>query len=173
MNNEKREFREKCLKIRKTLPKKEASLSDFKDVSALKEAKVVFCYVSMGNEIGTKKLIEELLKKKTVVVPYCASKEGNMICVKISSLDELSEGMYGILEPKNPIKFDKMKIDVSILPALAFDEEGYRIGYGKGYYDRFLEDLNSFKVGLCYKELYFPKIPHEKSDVKADLVIKL
>ena len=173
MHKEKKELREKCLKIRKTLPKKEAQINDFKDILELKEAEVVFCYVSAGNEIGTIKLIEELLKEKTVVVPYCTNKEGDMICVKITSLDELTEGMYGILEPKNPILFDKMKIDVSILPGLAFDEEGYRIGYGKGYYDRFLEDINCFKIGLCYKELYFPIIPHEKSDVRADLVIKL
>ncbi len=172
MHENKATVRTSCLSLRKTLPKKSVAMTDFLGLQQMKKAKVVFCYVSMGSEIGTTGLINELLKTKDVVVPYCIDKNGNMICVKITSLDDLALGMFGILEPIDHTPFDKEKIDVAILPGLAFDKKGYRIGYGKGYYDRFLADISPYKIGLTYKELYFEAIPHGKTDIRADLVIK-
>ena len=167
---EKAEFRKICLKTRKNLPFKEA---DEKSVPSKLYGCVqtVFVYVSSGNEIGTHRLIEKMLQdKKTVCVPYCVDSDGNMICVKINSLSDLREGRFGILEPKVPKEFDKTKIELAIMPGVAFSSKGARIGYGKGYYDRFLSDIAPYKIGFCHRELLID-FNAEKHDVKADEVI--
>ena len=167
---EKAELRKKCLEIRKKLPFKEA---DEKSVpSKLYESvQTVFIYVSSENEIGTHRLIEKMFQdKKTVCVPFCVDSDGGMICVKINSLSELREGRYGILEPAEPKEYDKTKIELVIMPGVAFSSEGARIGYGKGYYDRFLSDIAPYKIGFCHKELLID-FSAEKHDVKADEVV--
>ena len=167
---EKKLFRKEVLKTRKSLPPRKADLNCFKNNIYFKEAKVVFCYVSFENEISTLDLIQELLKEKRVVVPYCTDKEGSMICVEIKNMAELETGSYGISEPKIPIEFDKKEIDFCIVPGLAFDSFGGRIGFGKGYYDRFLKGTNAYKLGICHKELFFSSIPKDELDISMDEV---
>ena len=169
--NEKDLFRKEILKTRKDLPQRKADLKAFESNTYFKKANVVFSYVSFENEIATLDLIEELLKEKRVVVPYCTDKNGSMVCVEIKSMAELKTGSYGILEPKNPIEFDKKEIDFCIVPGLAFDSFGGRIGFGKGYYDRFLEGVNAYKIGICHKELFFGSIPKDEFDILMDEVI--
>lgn len=165
--------RSRCLLLRKSLPPKTVNIKDFKNIAQFEQANVVFCYVSAGNEVGTHNLINQMLKqKKEVLVPLCTDKTGNMVSVKINSLDDLAEGMYGIYEPISHTPFDKTKIDVAIVPGVAFDKNGYRIGYGKGYYDKFLADISPFKIGLTHSELFFDSLPHDENDVRTDMVIK-
>ena len=71
-----------------------------------------------------------------------------------------------------PLAFPKEKIDFAIVPAIAFDAEGFRLGYGKGYYDRFLSDISPFKLGVCQKEFFLDLLPHDKYDIKMDSVLK-
>ena len=173
MNNDKASERRRLLCLRKTLPKKVVDIKDFEDIGQFKNASVVFCYVSYGSEVDTHTLINQMLGLgKVVLVPLCTDKNGSMISVRINSFDELKEGMYGIFEPVCCTEFDKTKIDVSIIPGVAFDKKGYRIGYGKGYYDRFLADISTFKIGLSHSELYFDSLVHDENDVKVDMVIK-
>ena len=169
--NEKALFRKEILKIRKSLPQRKADINAFESNTFFKKASVVFCYVSFENEISTLDLIKELLKEKRVVVPYCTDKNGTMICVEIKSIAELKIGSYGILEPCNPIEFDKKEIDLCIVPGLAFDSFGGRIGFGKGYYDRFLSSANAYKIGICHKELFFGSVPKDEFDIFMDEVI--
>ncbi len=169
--NEKALFRKEILKIRKSLPQRKAYFKAFESNTYFKKASVVFSYVSFDNEISTLDLIEQILLTKRVVVPYCTDKNGDMICVEIKSLSDLKEGNYGILEPLNPIEFDKNKIDFCIVPGLAFDSFGGRIGFGKGYYDRFLGGVNAYKIGICHKELFFGNIPKDDYDILMDEVI--
>lgn len=169
--NEKALFRKEVLKIRKSLPPRKADISSFENNTYFKNAEVVFAYVSFENEVSTLDLIEELLKEKRVVVPYCTDKQGSMICVEIKSMAELKKGSYGILEPCNPIEFDKTKIDLCIVPGLAFDSSGGRIGFGKGYYDKFLNGINAYKIGICHKELFFGNIPKDEFDISMDEII--
>ncbi len=173
MVKDKAALRREFLSRRKAADLVDLKLEDLKAYPEFSRARVVFCYVSAKGEVGTHTLIKELLKEKEVVVPYCTDKEGNMICVKISSFDELKEGFFGILEPKNPVEFPKEKVDFVIVPGIAFDKEGYRLGYGKGYYDRFLSDINPFKLGVCAKEFYLDSLPHNEFDVKMDSVLVL
>ncbi len=169
----KAQLRKELLKRRKELSIPGLKISDLCTFSEFKNSKVIFCYVSAHSEVGTHTLIEELLKEKQVVVPYCTDKCGNMLAVKINSPDDLTLGSFGILEPKNPIPFSKEEIDFVIVPGIAFDKEGFRLGYGKGYYDRFLCDISPYKLGVCQKEFYVGTLPHSKYDIKMDSVMVL
>ncbi len=171
MVDEKAVLRKKLLSLRDETGEKELCLSHLEEFNEFKNAKTVFCYVSAGSEVGTHSFIGEMLEKKRVVVPYCTDRCGNMIAVEIKSLDELKEGLFGILEPINPKEFPKSEIDFVIAPGIAFDKDGYRLGYGKGYYDRFLCNLSPFRLGVCKKELFLEKLPHDEFDVKMDKVL--
>lgn len=173
MADEKAIARKKLLETRNRLPScaisKEA-LSDFKEFT---DSKTVFCYVSVGSEVETHSFIKEILSEKRVVVPRCTDSHGNMIAVEIKSFNELKEGFFGILEPVSAVEFPKERIDFAIVPGIAFDKNGYRLGYGKGYYDRFLYGISPFKLGVCKKELLAESLPHDEYDVKMDMVIAL
>ena len=165
--------RKELLEIRNSISTPSLStevLSSFKEFA---KAEVVFCYVSAGSEVDTHSFIKEIITDKRVVVPRCIDKCGNMIAVEIKSFEELKEGFFGILEPIGETDFPKEEIDFAIVPAIAFDEDGYRLGYGKGYYDRFLSDISPFKLGVCKKELFVKSLPHDEYDVKMDKVIVL
>lgn len=166
-------LRTKLLSMRKTAQFVNVKLEALENYPEFINARTVFCYVSATGEAGTHDLIRNLLTEKEVVVPRCIDKEGNMIGVKINSFDELKEGFFGILEPETSVEFPKDRIDFAIVPALAFDREGYRLGYGKGYYDRFLSDICPFKLGVCAKEFYLKSIPHDEFDVRMDSVLVL
>ncbi len=173
MRKTKAQMRKEFLSLRTCAVSSDLKTSDLNAFSEFKNAKVIFCYVSAHGEVGTHNLIEELLKEKDVVVPYCTDKCGNMIAVKINSPADLAEGSFGILEPKNPVEFPKEKIDFAIVPGIAFDKEGFRLGYGKGYYDRFLCDISPYKLGVCKKEFLVDSLPHDEYDIKMDNVMVL
>ncbi len=132
----------------------------------------VLCYVSVKNEPDTRKLIEFLLSSgKSVYIPYC--KEKNMLFYRINGIDELVDGAFGIptvdISDKIPLKnFDDC---VCIVPAISFDAEGNRLGYGGGFYDRFLNGKDFLKVGITYEVCLAPELPHEDFDVAVDAVI--
>lgn len=167
--NMKNDFRKKALEIRRGLEKIDLT-EKIKELSEYKRAKTIFIYISFGSEIETTKLLEDALKEKIVLVPYCVDTNGNMIACRINSLQELKPGKFGILEPENPVEY-KGVIDFSVIPGVAFSKEGYRIGYGKGYYDRFLSKTETFSLGICHHELLFDEIPFDKTDVKLDMII--
>ena len=132
MDNKKAALRSELLKLRRVASCINLEISHLSGYDEFRKAKVIFCYISAHGEVETRNLISKLLKEKTVVVPYCTDKEGNMICVKINSSDDLKDGMFGIPEPKNPVEFSKEEIDFVIVPGVAFDKNGYRLGYGNG-----------------------------------------
>jgi len=86
-------------------------------------------------------------------------------------MDDMKKGAYGILEPKTVRKADENNIDVILVPGLAFDRNGGRMGFGKGYYDRLLESSKAVKIGLCYDFQILEKIPTESHDVPMNFVI--
>lgn len=134
-----------------------------------KNSHIIFIFVSYNNEVDTHKIIKQALRDgKILCVPKVISKEEGMDIVQIKSFEDLKEGAYGILEPvNNELKIEENNIDLSYLPGLAFDRKGGRVGYGGGFYDRFLLKTrkNSKKVGLAYKFQVFPEVPMEEHDV--------
>ena len=141
---------------------------------AYQSANTVFCFVSMQGEIDTHAFLQSALQSgKTVCVPLCTGK-GQMTAKKITALSELQSGAYGISEPKAQAEtILPQQIDFAVLPCLAADREGYRLGYGGGYYDRYLLRLRAEAVTVCVcrKALLLPKIPREAHDIAADFVI--
>ena len=115
-------------------------------------------------------LTEELLKKgKRVAFPKVSGRE--ILPVEVSSLKELSPGKFGIPEP--PLNFCRVlkRVDLVFVPGLAFDRYGYRVGYGGGFYDRFLRSFPvKVKVGVCFSFQLFDKVPHDPFDVPVDYI---
>ena len=165
----KSKFRKECLEKREKIKRQNLDLKVF-GLEEYKNAKTVFIYLSTPFEIDTMGILHKALKEKTVLVPYCVDDKGNMIACKIDSLYDVKEGRFSILEPKKPIEYTK-NIDFTLVPGVAFSKDGYRIGYGKGYYDRFLKTHKTFSVGLSYDELLFDKIPTDSFDVKLNMII--
>lgn len=94
--------------------------------------------------------------------------------MRVGALDDLVPGAYGIPEPKDGLQaVEPTRIDVVIVPALAYDRRGYRLGYGGGYYDRFLPTLSAqaVKVGVQYDLLVWDALPVGPHDVSVDWVI--
>jgi len=145
---------------------------------------IVLIYVSTKDEISTLSIIEHSLEnKKIVACPVSNVKDNTLSFKTINSPDELYSGSYNILEPpkSNPDFRDfinenltngkRPPLAVCVIPCLSYDADGYRMGYGKGYYDRFLPTFEGTKIGLCYSEFKSSKLPKGKYDVKLDVVI--
>lgn len=163
----KEEINEKSTKIKQSL----YSLTEFK------KAKNIMFYVSFDNEVDTQEIIKELLakKEKEVVVPYVIKGSKNLQLSELKNFNELEPKTFGILEPKeaNIKNFDINKLDLVIVPGIVFDKNGHRIGYGFGYYDRFLKKLNknAIKIGLTFEFQLVDKIPEEMHDVPMNIII--
>ncbi len=175
---EKRILREEFKKYRREMPKQEKASKDFEILNRIvalpeyKNAKMLLTYVSTDIEVDTKALIEgALLDGKTVLVPRCVDGKIDMKFYKISSLSDLKPGAFGVLEPENCEEITEFSDAVCILPGLGFDLKGYRLGYGKGYYDRFLAGFTGKNIGVCYNICLKSLIPHGKYDRMVDVLV--
>ena len=138
------------------------------------KAKTILCYMSTSIEVDTKCFINKMLEMgKTVAVPRCIDNTRNMEFYCITSLDQTEKHTFGVLEPipQTCPKLRDFRNSVCILPGLSFDNEGYRLGYGKGYYDRFLSSYKGTKIGICYENCIKEKLPHGFFDVPADIIL--
>ena len=177
----KSELRRQLMRIRTTTPyeqilEKSQRITDkLQHLDEYEIATAVMFYVSYDNEVYTHKLIKEVLKAKTkeVVVPLTDVLNRKLLPVKIESWSELSPGAYNILEPKNKQNVaDVDTIDLVLLPGIAFDKRGNRIGHGAGYYDRLLGNcLHAKRVGLAFDFQIVDAIPVEKHDVAVDKIV--
>ncbi|MBE6741565.1 MAG: 5-formyltetrahydrofolate cyclo-ligase [Ruminococcaceae bacterium] len=143
-------------------------------LEAYKSCKTVLTYVSLDDEIKTDDIIIHSLKAgKRVAVPYCKDDMGNMDFYLIDSLTQLSIGSFSVREPdiNECERINSFNDSIAIVPGLIFDKNGYRIGYGKGYYDRFLNEFNGISIGLCYDELLTESLPIDKHDKNVDILI--
>ncbi len=140
---------------------------------AVRETSAVLTYVSTDIEVDTRAFIEAVLAlNKTVAVPRCGNAPGEMSFYIIKSFNDLESGAFGVLEPKCDCpEFTETESGVCIVPAFSFDEEGYRLGYGKGYYDRFLSRYGGKKIGICYDCDVCEKLYHGRFDRAVDMII--
>ena len=135
-------------------------------------ADTVFCFVGTAREIDTRPILEHALATgKRLCVPLCVS-PGIMELRMIRSLDDLTPGSYGIPEPKEGCPMlDMDDVDFAILPCLACNHAGQRLGKGGGYYDRFLSHYRSGTVLLCREKLIREEIPVEPHDYPVPWVL--
>ncbi len=138
-----------------------------------KKAKKLMFYISSNAEVNTKKMIRDAQKLgKTVAVPTCQRNRKIRPCF-FEAGARLKKGPYGIYEPMRKNFINPKELDLVVVPGVAFDRKGNRLGRGKGYYDRFLKRLtkHSFSVGLAFDFQVLPSLPTAAHDRKVNKVI--
>lgn len=154
-------------------------VASFMALPEYQAAGVVVFYLDVRSEVRTRHSLQVALASgKKIVVPYCI--DGNELeLFHLESLEELSTGMYRILEPKVELReipakrVDVKSVDLIMVPGVAFDRRGGRTGHGKGYYDRMLEDARPETplVALAFDCQMFEEIPMQDHDVFMDKVV--
>lgn len=136
------------------------------------KAKTVFCFVGRRNEVDTRDIIALCFEQgKTVAVPLVISK-GVMEAKEIKSLDSLEIGINNILEPPASARtLDKSEIDFGIIPCVTCSHKGDRLGFGGGFYDRYMRDSDFTRACVCYEKLTEEDIPMSRYDLKVDYLI--
>ncbi len=131
-------------------------------------AKVVGAYFAFGSEVTTELIIEhaKILGKK-VTLPRV--EEDKITFYELSSTKSLTKGRFGIMEPPPYEQINEI-VDILVVPGIAFDKKGNRLGYGKGFYDRLLSGKRTFSIGLAYSFQLLENLPHEKYDKRLDAI---
>ena len=134
-------------------------------------AKTVAAYHPVGSEVSTLKILSSVLQlNKRLTLPRVEG-ETKMIFAEVKDLQkDLKVGQYKIMEPKNHCSKIN-KLDLVLVPGIAWDKYGHRLGYGKGYYDRYLTNLQTKSVGLAYDFQVLENIPHGKNDFRVNLIV--
>jgi 5-formyltetrahydrofolate cyclo-ligase len=133
---------------------------------SIKKARTILLYASLEDEVDTHPFIHKYFKEKQLLLPVV-----NKDYLQIHLYeDEIKLGAFNIEEPTGPIFNDYDRIDLVIVPGMAFDKKMHRIGRGKGYYDKLLPSIKAPKYGICFDFQFFEHIPSEVHDVKMDAV---
>ena len=140
----------------------------------VQEADTILMYHSLPDEVDTHSALDQLLAMgKKVLLPKVVS-DTEMTIHEYTGADSLQPSEpYGILEPTTPeLSIINCQLSIAIVPGMAFDKQGHRLGRGKGYYDRFLSQIpNIYKIGVCFTFQMLESIPSESTDVVMDEVI--
>lgn len=140
-----------------------------------RSAGCIHCFygVTSKGEVPTQKLLSHILASgKILTMPRMADSLGSLEHVKVNDLSRLSEGKWGIMEPEPGTSVPTESIDLVIVPGLAADKHGNRMGYGKGYYDRFLSCLNHGRsVMILPDEFILDQVPVQSHDVPVDALV--
>ena len=135
------------------------------------DSQTILAYSALPDEVPTQALLDLLVKQgKIVLLPRVISNT-DMELRCYTGRHDLQEGAYGILEPNGALFTDYETIDVAIVPGMAFDTEGHRLGRGKGYYDRFLKGYDGVSVALAFSEQECDLVPTEEFDLSPQVVI--
>lgn len=137
--------------------------------SRFAEARTVLLYHSLPDEVCTHELIAEAAKTKTVLLPTVVGDELELHVYTPSTTTHT--GAFDICESDGPLFTDYANIDLAVIPGMAFDQKGNRLGRGKGYYDRLLAKLDCPLIGICFPFQYLEKIPVEEHDRRVEEVV--
>ncbi|TDX47995.1 5-formyltetrahydrofolate cyclo-ligase [Orenia marismortui] len=182
MKISKKEQRDRILFLRKNMYNKdieEKSIEVKNKLFALEEfdsAQSIMLYVAFRNEVRTETMIKDCLDMgKKVIVPVTDIDNRELYLSELKDYDlELTQGSYGILEPEsNYIRIvDLSEVDLVVLPGLAFDKRGNRLGYGGGYYDKLLaKNSNLTKIAICFDFQIIANVVFDNHDIKMDKII--
>lgn len=180
----KTEIRKKYLNIRRNVQNPDRSVYDIKIRDNFfcllnklklqdKEELFVFSYASYESEADSFSISMELMKNGATLAYPLSHSDYSMEFKIINTFGDLVKGYKGILEPPSSLKNAENIPDFIIMPGVAFDKSGNRIGYGKGYYDRFLMKYKTkpLLIAICYECQIYNAIPNEKNDIKMDFII--
>lgn len=139
------------------------------------DSKIIMTFISFGDEVDTHEFIKKSLKDgKRIVVPITFPKTKEIRPSELFDFNELKIGFYNILTPKDEfIRFiDPKEIDLIVVPGVGFDRNGFRVGYGGGYYDRFLSKYpDAVKLGIAFDLQLIDEVPKEDFDIPVDLIL--
>lgn len=174
----KQEFRKEKLALRNEIPLSQKQIFDkelTKRILSLPEynnAQRVLLFASVGSEVSTYEILECARLNKNVYFPKCKDSK-KMEFYRVNEQNELKNGMYNIPEPTgNTQKYENSNDnDLIIVPALSVGRDFSRLGYGKGYYDRFLKDFKGISVCPVYPAFLFGSVPNEQFDIPLNIII--
>ena len=179
----KKEFRKKVINLRKEKDKdfikhnSDIITDKLLNLDCIKNAKNIMLYLDFNNEVSTYSLIKKLLNLgKIVSSPITLKEERKLIPSQITDLKNgIQYGAYNIREPKPECSpaINIKDLDVIIVPAVAYDKNCYRLGYGGGFYDRFLENLrkDAVTIGIAFDLQIFDEVPKEAHDAQLDYIV--
>lgn len=174
----KRQIRQKILEMAANLDmnykrKSSKAIGEFiQSMEEFQKAEVVFSFMGRKNEVHTKELIEACWQQgKRVALPLVISK-GIMEAKEITAFSDLTKGTMDILEPKKSCKTIRPQdIDFGIIPCVTCSHKGERIGFGGGFYDRYLAETTFTRACVCYEQLTYEDIPMSRYDLKMDYLV--
>ncbi len=176
---DKKIFRKSALSRRNEIPsdvrmEKSAKICKrFLNLPQYRTASAIHLFVPFGTEIDTREIIETAwLDGKTCVFPFTDRKNDRLLHRSAAGWDQFISGYAGILEPSgNCPTFSVEKLDIVIVPGMAFDRDGFRMGYGGGYYDRFLPHSKALRVAPAFSEQLVEQVPRETHDLPVSLIL--
>ncbi|NGP76215.1 5-formyltetrahydrofolate cyclo-ligase [Balneolaceae bacterium YR4-1] len=180
LSQRKQAMREQLLKVRSELgtaeyrEKSDQIITRLKTEAEFKSAEVIHCYVSMNErrEVNTHGLLENLVNsKKKPVVSITHFDDGTLSHRYLESMDDLKENKWGVLEPVRGEVAALDEFELVIVPMVGGDRKKNRIGYGKGFYDRFLREVSCPAIGLLFDRCLVESVPVESFDVALDKCI--
>lgn len=173
---EKAEFRREAVTSRIGLPDRDSRNREIavrlESHDIYRKSGDIYAYVSMAEEVDTHAIIDRTIQSGRTVFAPRVIENFSLAWVRIDSIDALHPGTFGVLEPKGPDEYE-MAADnaIALVPGVAFDRMGYRLGWGKGYYDRFLSAFNGRTIGLAFDCQIYDAVPIEAHDQPVELVV--
>jgi len=175
---DKRTLRESMRAMRKALSAQEqlrasgALCERILSFAPFREAACVMAYIACRGEIDLAPVIGEILEQgKTLALPRCEA-GGRLTARRVASLSRLVPGTFGLMEPAQDAEIvPPEEIGLILVPGTAFDRDGFRLGQGGGYYDRFLQHTDAVRVGVCHDMALLERVPREAHDIRMDAVI--
>lgn len=173
----KKELRKKGLTLRNQMSHNEVTVLSKKIIEEIKKQvnftnyQVLGFYMPLGNEVDLRPLITQLIALgKTAVIPKVHD-QYTMDFYPIKTIDDTHVGKFGVLEPNSHKKIPKNEIDLIFIPGIYFSYQNYRLGFGAGYYDRYLKDYHQEQVGVCFSFQHIKDIPSQSHDIPMDVII--
>lgn len=143
------------------------------ELSEFAAAETVMFYASKPDEVQTFDMMRKAMEKgKRVVLPITIKEDKRLVLSEIRSVDDLAAGEYGIMEPQDVMELQLNEIEVIVVPGIAFDEDGDRLGHGMGYYDKLLKHAKDATfIGLAFEFQIVEDIPEEDHDVSVHKIV--
>lgn len=146
------------------------AVAAIESLEEFRQASTVAVYWSLAAELTTHSLVRKYASLKHIVLPVVDGPTMHFAEVA-SDCSNLLEGAFGVMEPREGRVCEPSTIDLMIVPGMAFDRGGHRLGHGKGYYDRYFEQYDGPKIGLCFDFQLVEEVPCEPFDVAVDAVL--